>query len=343
MRPKKIVWLVPGLLGLAMLACNLQAVVEEGQGERSQAVVETVSAYATDNPPAEEVDLEVPEGIALPPTWTPRPPTPTGSPTPPPTEEICSDRAGFVADVTYPDDSEVDAGVAFTKTWRLRNDGTCAWTEEYDLVFDSGDSLGGANAIALTGNVAPGATVDLSAQMTAPNDPGSYQGFWMLRDGEGQPFGLGSNANVAFWVKIVVPSSDMLLQPILPEPVLPVNLYVVSGLGSSVEDGHCFELDSYEMVTCGTSLSDFKYAQVFDENNNQYYPSIVPMNGALFSNVLEMPPPKNLCQSVPMHGSSIGVSNKPFCYRTSGGRHGWLAASSWDDSQITFDWGTYAD
>ncbi|NIP41529.1 MAG: hypothetical protein GWN00_05010, partial [Aliifodinibius sp.] len=32
---------------------------------------------------------------------------------------------------------------AFTKVWRLQNVGTCTWTADYDMVFISGDRMGG--------------------------------------------------------------------------------------------------------------------------------------------------------------------------------------------------------
>ncbi len=51
------------------------------------------------------------------------------------------DSAEFVADVTVPDDTVIAAGKAFTKTWRLRNNGTSTWTLDYKLVFSHGDDL----------------------------------------------------------------------------------------------------------------------------------------------------------------------------------------------------------
>ena len=53
-----------------------------------------------------------------------------------------TDRAQFVADVTVPDGTRYDPGATFTKTWRLKNIGTCTWTTSYTLVFDSGDADG---------------------------------------------------------------------------------------------------------------------------------------------------------------------------------------------------------
>ena len=51
------------------------------------------------------------------------------------------DSAQFVSDLTFPDGSSVAPGAAFTKTWRLQNNGTCAWDTSYSLVWTGGDDL----------------------------------------------------------------------------------------------------------------------------------------------------------------------------------------------------------
>src|SRR5512142_1040922 len=72
------------------------------------------------------------------------------------------DWAQFVADVTVPDGTRYDPGATFTKTWRLRNIGTCTWTTSYSMVFDSGTQMGNTTSVAFPNSVAPGATVDVS-------------------------------------------------------------------------------------------------------------------------------------------------------------------------------------
>lgn len=146
-----------------------------------------------------------PPGIAtaIPPGETPT--TPAGNTaTLSPTQGAC-DQAAFEDDVTYPDNSVLDPGEEFIKTWRLRNAGTCSWNPDYAIVFDRGDSLGGPASAELTaGTVAPGETVDVSVALKAPNESGTYQGYWKLRNPAGQEFGLGENRDKDFWVKIIV-------------------------------------------------------------------------------------------------------------------------------------------
>ena len=137
-----------------------------------------------------------------PPTVTPGGPTITPGPvTVPPS---ACDRAQFIADVTIPDRTVVNPGATFTKTWRLKNVGTCAWNTSYQLVFSSGAQLGAPSSATFPKNVAVGETVDVSVNMTAPSAAGSYRGFWMFKNANGALFGIGRNANQPWWVDIIV-------------------------------------------------------------------------------------------------------------------------------------------
>jgi hypothetical protein len=109
-----------------------------------------------------------------------------------------------VADVTIPDGTNLTAGSTFTKTWRIRNNGFCAWTTGYSLVFDHGNSLGQTLSVPLTSMVLPGDSVDLSVNLTTPGSNGFYAGYWKIQDSNGVRFGIGADASVAFWVKIWV-------------------------------------------------------------------------------------------------------------------------------------------
>jgi hypothetical protein len=56
--------------------------------------------------------------------------------------------------------------------------------------------------------VLPGETIDVGVELEAPRQPGSYRGFWYLRDDRGQSFGIGSAADSYFWVDIQVILTD---------------------------------------------------------------------------------------------------------------------------------------
>ena len=112
------------------------------------------------------------------------------------------DAAAFVSDVTYSDGANVALGGTFTKTWRIKNVGTCTWSTAYSIVFVSGEKFGAPNAVSMSGSVAPGQTIDISINLTAPNNNGRYRGDWKLRNASGALFGVGSSASSNFYVDV---------------------------------------------------------------------------------------------------------------------------------------------
>jgi hypothetical protein len=113
--------------------------------------------------------------------------------------------ARFVADVTLPDDAVVAPSTDFSKTWRLKNVGTCNWTSGYRLVFDHGDRMDFPEWMQLTSVVvAPGDEIDITANLHSPAAAGTYQGYYKLRSSDGDIFGIGADADTAFWVRIKV-------------------------------------------------------------------------------------------------------------------------------------------
>jgi hypothetical protein len=146
------------------------------------------------------------------PTQTPVPPTATAvlpTNTPAPTAVSYCDWVSFVKDVTVPDGASFEPGETFTKTWRLKNRGTCAWTSDYMLVYTGGNQMGGTSAVRLPGYVAPGQTVDVSVTLTAPDTAGKYTGYWTLRNPSGALFGYGDKADKAFYVDIRVRNREL--------------------------------------------------------------------------------------------------------------------------------------
>lgn len=112
--------------------------------------------------------------------------------------------AAFGGDITYPDDTVVPAGANFEKKWKLVNAGTCTWTSNYKVLYVSGDALSGAGSTVLTnGVVHPGDAVDISVNLKAPMDPGTYRGNYKLQAPDGTTFGIDAAGNV-FYVRIIV-------------------------------------------------------------------------------------------------------------------------------------------
>ncbi len=120
------------------------------------------------------------------PTFTP---TPTETPVPDVAPEGCL-VANYVGE-TIPDGTVVETGQYFTKSWSIRNDGTCTWHTGYKLVYWGGDILGGAAEYAFFEDIAPGEIMNMPIQLLAPDTPGNYGGEWKIKSPSGYVFGVG--------------------------------------------------------------------------------------------------------------------------------------------------------
>ena len=118
-------------------------------------------------------------------------------------QPVMRECASFVADVTIADGSYIAPGNTFTKTWRIRNCGTATWTTGYKLVWTAGTAMAAQTVVNLPYAVQPGQTVDISVQMTAPQESGSYKSEWMLENESGSRFGVGANCQTPVWAQIV--------------------------------------------------------------------------------------------------------------------------------------------
>lgn len=163
----------------------------------------TVQAMVTQTTVA--LTLSAPTQTPLPSTATPVPATNTPVPTATkiPAVTYC-DWMAFVTDITVPDGTNFAPGETFVKTWRIKNRGTCTWTADYTLVFNGGDQMGGTTSVRLPGYVSPGQYIDVSVTFTAPTQPGSYKGYWILRNTSGALFGSGEKANAPIYLDIRV-------------------------------------------------------------------------------------------------------------------------------------------
>jgi hypothetical protein len=119
---------------------------------------------------------------------------------------VCN-QATFVTDVTVKDGTQMSKGEDFTKTWRIRNSGTCSWDDDYTVVFEGGTNLANKSSFSLPSEVDPGETVDISIAMEAPDENGTYRSEWVIRSDSGSEFGVngsGGGAGVPFYAIIRV-------------------------------------------------------------------------------------------------------------------------------------------
>jgi hypothetical protein len=225
------------ILVLVSFACTIPENRAEGVSIQETTVAGTVDARLTEVlfntlvaqltqapegtltplPTIEPSLTSLPSATLIPPTSTPPPPTltPTATftPIPPSPTPIPCNRALFVADVTIPDNSVFNANTSITKVWRLSNNGSCTWTTDYQLIFISGSQMGGVSPVYINTTVPPNQTVDVAINLITPGTSGSYAGFWMLRSPSWIIFGIGLNADIAFWVKTIVSQPTATLDP----------------------------------------------------------------------------------------------------------------------------------
>jgi uncharacterized protein YkwD len=127
-------------------------------------------------------------------TFTPVLPQPANS-------ADCTNLASFVADVTIPDNSNVTGGSLFTKTWRVRNTGTCVWGSGYTLSHYSDEQMNAPASVPL--NVTqPGQELDISVDLRAPNSVGTHRGNFVIKNPAGLIMQIDNDSRL--WVIINV-------------------------------------------------------------------------------------------------------------------------------------------
>jgi hypothetical protein len=193
LRPLNLLLITALFLG----ACNLPSGTT-GEDTVGTAAAQTLAAVLSATPLSGAVTPSF-TPLSQPATLTPIP-TNANTNTPVPTPTSNCNLMQFITDVTIPDGTIMAPSQAFTKTWRIKNVGTCTWTPSYAIVFSSGNSMNGPATQALTANVNPGQSVDISVNLTAPATPGDYTAYWKLRDGSGVLFNQ-------FYVQIKVQNS----------------------------------------------------------------------------------------------------------------------------------------
>jgi len=114
-------------------------------------------------------------------------------------------KATWVGD-TPPDGTILGPGEQFTKVWQIQNNSTCTWDTSYQILFWSGDIMGGAYVYNFPQSAVPGQTIDVPLVLIAPSVDGAYESQWMFKTPGGTTFGVGQY-NVPFTASIVVDST----------------------------------------------------------------------------------------------------------------------------------------
>jgi len=158
------------------------------------AVVVATTAVPTTQPTA------APTATALPTATQAATTAPVVIPTSP-SPSSPSYRVGDVKDLNFPDGTYVNMGMHFTKIWQIKNIGTATWKADTKVISEDDNPLN-ASAYTLGQVVSPGQTVEIHLPMIAPQLVDTYVGKFLLKTSDGTIFGIGTNYDQPFWVKI---------------------------------------------------------------------------------------------------------------------------------------------
>jgi hypothetical protein len=109
--------------------------------------------------------------------------TPTKGPSPTP----CVDLFEIISESGLVQGTKMDAARPFTKSWTLKNVGSCKW-EKYKFVFVSGSLLGSTTPLPVP-ITEPGGTADLNLNLLSPSIAGNFIGKWRVQNAKGDLFG----------------------------------------------------------------------------------------------------------------------------------------------------------
>ena len=332
-----ILFLVLGLAIVILAGCNSS----DAADSETPSELNATQAYQTVNAQLTKAVAQTP----IPPTTTSLPDplaasaTPTPETTPTPSSVPAEPTATFLAtfthtaatvcdqaaaayptiDITIPDDTEIPAGQAFTKVWRVVNTGTCNWTAEYAAIFVSGEQMQAPAEVNISEPVAPGQSVDIDVTMIAPSETGTYQGNWKLQNANGDEFGIGPSGNEEFWVRIVVVPGEAPTETPVPTPQVLVNGSLTLNAAQSVD------LDTLQLDTAGADLA---YQQA--DGGHQ----LSPLAGVSLGVFGAGQPTFGQCQSTATGAVSINLeateTGTYFCYITNQGLIGWVRLDTLD-------------
>jgi hypothetical protein len=247
--------------------------------------------------------------------------------------------AGIPIDVTIQDNTTMAPGQLFTKTWRLVNIGNCPWSQNFALVWFSGESLGTSPGVYLNQPVAKGQSVDIAVDMVAPTHPGVYQSNWKLRNSNGQLFGIGPNGDSPVWVKIIVVNTET--DTPAPQPTASLTPEIYARGIIKLTPGYSLDLDSGGK---NRGLKD-DLSLVSPAGKGL---QLVPINGATLVVFGAEQPTEAGCQSLahntdslPLDGFNPGIY---LCYRSNEGLPGYihLAEINLPIKVITLEFDTWA-
>lgn len=168
-----------------------------------------LTATAAYTPPPTTTPTEIPPTAVPTEAFSPTPEiSPTPAPTATPTSNMPCNRANLETK-SIADNTVIYIGRTFTQTFRIKNTGSCTWNQNYELRFVDGDLMGAGASIPMGITSLPTwGYVHIDVVMKAPDVPGTYSNYWMIKSDKGEIFGVGTAANSWFWTTVKVIDPD---------------------------------------------------------------------------------------------------------------------------------------
>lgn len=113
----------------------------------------------------------------------------------------CLNGMMFLNDISLPDRTILIPNMAATKTWKIKNTGTCTWDSTYTFNYVKGSVLG-PTSVKIDKLVAPGESYEVSVDLVTPAANGEYTSWWQMRSTNGTNFGQ------TIWYDILVSASS---------------------------------------------------------------------------------------------------------------------------------------
>ncbi len=325
--------------GLTVTSCNLPVsqlnlIDPTAIALTAQAVLAEAAAASTDSAELEPTNpAETPTPVVIMNTSSPQAGDQSVTNTVAMVENCDRAAPGVPLDVTVFDGDKFFPGSSFTKIWRLTNRGSCSWDSNYAVVHFSGSDFAAATEQYFSKTISPGQSVDIVVDMVAPNTPGSYSSYWMLRNPEGKYFGIGPDGNSPFWVMIeVVEVSTPTALPTTTPTATP-SIYSSGTQRLSLE--MTFDLDSGSI---NQSQQDDDVQLVVSDDGKLKLNLINNSRLGLYG--------QDLPREVDCRGATLSdlpytvestVVNSYLCYRTSQGLPGYIKITNIDSGNQSID------
>lgn len=175
----------------------------------------------------------------------------------------CKNSASFVADVTVPDNTEIEAGSTFVKTWRIANTGTCVWGPDYTLVHYSDERMGAPTSIPIPVTF-PGQNADITISLTAPKTTGAHRANFVIKN----PAGLIIKVNDDSRLWLIIQVKDSAAPTVAPTiAVVPTNTQSAAVVQPTNTSASTTGGTGLVTATCGFSIDQSKMLQVINAVN----------------------------------------------------------------------------